>query len=341
MKDYLKMENDENKLTDYYLKTKKTNNLKTVWQTPSCLVVILPALLFFAVLIIHAIIEIPTFIAYKNGFYEVKKGPNLNYPRFNHIQATLNDGTVLIIGGEGKKNAKYNVQYYPELYNPIKNKFIKLEKTKCAYFNPDVYLDSDNRVIISEKSRCKNDFVFNKITKQFEELNGTVQKDKLKSLVNVDIITNPENNPAVIDKGRFVNKKKLEKRDFRILKDDGQVDLYVCDKGYGEKYEEKCKEVFFDDFTLFIRKRTQLKYSPVNAGISKISDNRWLFTGGSKTKNQIEVPQRYTQIIKPIPGDDFTPIRNFNSIIIKGVYLIDGTIKFLISWNQDPLKFSY
>ena len=50
---------------------------------------------------------------------------------------------------------------------------------------------------------------------------------------------------------------------------------------------------------------------------------------------------RYTQIIKPIPGDDFTPIRNFNSIIIKGVYLIDGTIKFLISWNQDPLKFSY
>ena len=29
---------------------------------------------------------------------------------------------------------------------------------------------------------CKNDFVFNKITKQFEELNGTVQKDKVQTL---------------------------------------------------------------------------------------------------------------------------------------------------------------
>lgn len=331
------MENDENKLTDYYLKTKKTNNLKTVWQTPSCLVVILPVLLFFAVLIIHAIIEIPTFIAYKNGFYEVKKGPNLNYPRYNHIQATLNDGTVLIIGGEGKKNAKYDVQYYPELYNPLKNKFIKLEKTKCAYFNPEVYLDSDNRVIISEKSRCKNDVVFNTITKQFEELSVTVQKDNLKSLVNVDIITNPENNPAVIDKERFVNKKKLEKRDFKILVTRPNYGLYVCDKGFGTKYQEKCKETFWiSDFWKMSRVKVKLRYSPVNAGVSEISSSaEWLFTGGSKTKNGIEEPQKYTQILRTLPSKAQV------SYIWKTLANLNEFWRWKITDFQDPLRFSY
>lgn len=332
------MENNENKLTDYYLKPNKTNTLKTVWQTPSCLAVILPIFLFFAVLIIHAIVEIPTFIAYKNGFYEVKKGPNLNYPRYNHVQATLNDGTVLIIGGEGKKNAKYDVQYYPELYNPIKNKFIKLEKTKCAYFNPEVYLYDYNRIIISEKSRCKNDFVFNKLTKQFVELNGTVKKDNLKSLVNVDIITNPENNPAVIDKGRFVNKKKLEKRDFKILVTRPDYGLYVCDKGFGARYQKKCKEAFFITNLGNIRwVEAKLKYSSVNAGVSEISSStEWLLTGGSKTRSGIEIPQKYTQIIKVLPEQKISSVIWNVVIWFRELWILITLFAF-----QDPLRFSY
>lgn len=288
-----------------------------------CLIlIILVILTYIAVAIWLYIDEVNSAIRGSVGI-ETKKGPNMHYARYDHSQATLDDGNVLVIGGVGD-----DVQHQPELYLAKKNKFIKLKKTECAYHSPEIFKDTKGRVIISE-STCKNDVAFNSETRTFENITESVKKD-----TKLDInskFQNKETTEIDIKKELGENRinqldaKELDERKLGIQAVDRPLILwnlpiektraveisknnlvnkrqfiFMCDKGEGIALQRRSQNlIIYVEDRAFMFSRIAFDYPILNAPITKIGEDKFLVTGGSTNKEiGKKIPHKYSQILQ-------------------------------------------
>ena len=244
----------------------------------------------------------------------IKTGPNMHYARYNHSQATLDDGNVLVIGGVGDK-----VQHQPELYIAKKNKFIKLKKTECAYHSPEIFKDTKGRVIISEDI-CKNVVAFNSETRTFENITDNIVKDtkldknskfsnKETTYVNINFVKKNDKNYEILKnilKSDY-NLKLEETRTVTLAVKGSNPPYYItlCDKGSGIVLQDNCKVV--NNWTFLKTRNNRLsssttiskfKYSILNSAMSKIDEDKYLITGGSASEQMgVDIPHKHTQIL--------------------------------------------
>lgn len=159
----------------------KTGRLKTVWQTPSCMIILGITVILFIAVLIGLIILYKRLINVVTNNIKVEKRANLNYPRYDHVQVKLDNGNIFIIGGYGKNE---KVQYQPELYLTKQNKFIKLAKTDCRYQNPKVLKNNIGNLLITEAT-CPKKMIFDIYTQNFSELK-TEENLNFKNIKNED-----------------------------------------------------------------------------------------------------------------------------------------------------------
>ncbi len=104
----------------YYIKRiknffdKRKNNEQNIDKAnkkkKGCLFKCCLSLIIFFVLLIAFLYKlndethfILSYIMARNEIITIKNGPNMHYARYNHSQATLDDGNVLVVGGVGDK----------------------------------------------------------------------------------------------------------------------------------------------------------------------------------------------------------------------------------------------
>lgn len=244
----------------------------------------------------------------------IKTGPNMHYARYNHSQATLDDGNVLVIGGVGEK-----VQHQPELYIAKKNKFVKLKKTECAYHSPEIFKDTKGRVIISEDT-CKNNVAFNSETRTFENITEIVKKDteldknskfsnKETTYVNINFVKKNNKNYEILKRTleSDYNLKPEETRTVTLAVNGSNPPHYItlCDKGSGFALQDNCKVINNWSFSKTRNNSLSLnitipkfKYSILNSAMSKIGEDKYLITGGSTSEQiGVDIPHKHTQIL--------------------------------------------
>ena len=161
----------------------KTGRLKTVWQTPSCMIILGITVILFIAVLIGLIILYKRLINVVTNNIKVEKRANLNYPRYDHVQVKLDNGNIFIIGGYGKNE---KVQYQPELYLTKQNKFIKLAKTDCRYQNPKVLKNNIGNLLITETT-CPKKLIFDIYTQQFNEAK-TEKVENFKDIKDEDVL---------------------------------------------------------------------------------------------------------------------------------------------------------
>lgn len=262
-----------------------------------------------------------TYIGYKrlelfiHHNISVIQGPDMNYPRRNHSQFELPNGNVLIMGGNGNNS---DVQNIPEMYISSKNKFIKLKKTNCKYYHPKIFKDSHERIIISEKTYCMHDIIFNIYSHNFEKSNETtamnvndflflknsIYNKKLKDINTVNnknyLSNTPFQNKQLSDIYKFAKvlySKNVD--DLKVINLSKSKYLFLCDKSIDAYFQEDCKYPFIlEKYNIIYPANIKLKYSPVDSQISKIGFNKWILTGGcTETNTQTKSAHKHTQIL--------------------------------------------
>jgi len=103
--------------------------------------------LAFIVLILICVIASVVFNANKPKYNVFVRTPNLNIARVRHTATLLNDGRVLIVGGDPEidKNALRTA----EVYDPVQNKFILLpNRTNIDHSGSKAFLLKNGQVVI-------------------------------------------------------------------------------------------------------------------------------------------------------------------------------------------------
>ena len=103
--------------------------------------------LAFIVLILICVIAFVVFNANKPKYNVFVRTPNLNIARVRHTATLLNDGRVLIVGGDPEidKNALRTA----EVYDPVQNKFILLpNRTNIDHSGSKAFLLKNGQVVI-------------------------------------------------------------------------------------------------------------------------------------------------------------------------------------------------
>lgn len=273
----------------------KTGRLKTVWQTPSCMIILGITVILFIAVLIGLIILYKRLINVVTNNIKVEKRANLNYPRYDHVQVKLDNGNIFIIGGYGKNE---KVQYQPELYLTKQNKFIKLAKTDCRYQNPKVLMNNIGNLLITEAT-CPKNLIFDIYTQQFSEVKKN-ESSYFKDIKNddelFDLKKNKNSEMEII--ASDYNSKNFE--GLKAIKFTERYVILMCDKFPDKDFQNSCIKSWGFDLKnsghfFWI---PEFKYSPINGKITKIDDAKFILIGGSHYNSKGEnVPHNHSQII--------------------------------------------
>lgn len=273
----------------------KTGRLKTVWQTPSCMIILGITVILFIAVLIGLIILYKRLINVVTNNIKVEKRANLNYPRYDHVQVKLDNGNIFIIGGYGKNE---KVQYQPELYLTKQNKFIKLAKTDCRYQNPKVLKNNIGNLLITEAT-CPKKMIFDIYTQNFSELK-TEENLNFKNIKNEDELFDLKKNKNIEMEtiASDYNSKNFE--GLKAIKFTERYIILMCDKFQDKDFQNACIESWGFDLKnsghFFLIPK--FKYSPINGKITKIADGKFILIGGSYYNKKAEsVPHKHSQLI--------------------------------------------
>lgn len=274
----------------------KTGRLKTVWQTPSCMIMLVIAIILLIIIFIGINFTYNCVIKMLTNNVKVKRGSNLNYPRYDHVQVKLDNGNIFIIGGYGKNE---KVQYYPEIYLNKHNKFVKLGKTDCRYQNPKVLKNNIGNLLITETT-CPKKLIFDIYTQQFNEAK-TEKVENFKDIKDEDVLLdlnefkNTEMNVLIRSEYNSINFEG-----FKAIKLSDRFYIFMCDNFLDIDFQKACyQSLGFDKkngghFFLI----PKFKYSPINGKITKIADGKFILIGGSYYNKKAEsVPHKHSQLI--------------------------------------------
>lgn len=273
----------------------KTGRLKTVWQTPSCMIILGITVILFIAVLIGLIILYKRLINVVTNNIKVEKRANLNYPRYDHVQVKLDNGNIFIIGGYGKNE---KVQYQPELYLTKQNKFIKLAKTDCRYQNPKVLKNNIGNLLITETT-CPKKLIFDIYTQQFNEAK-TEKVENFKDIKDEDVLFDLKKNKNIEMEtiASDYNSKNFE--GLKAIKFTERYIILMCDKFQDKDFQNACIESWGFDLKnsgLFFL-IPKFKYSPINGKITKIADGKFILIGGSYYNKKAEsVPHKHSQLI--------------------------------------------
>lgn len=269
----------------------KTGRLKTVWQTPSCMIMLVIAIILLIIIFIGINFTYNCVIKMLTNNVKVKRGSNLNYPRYDHVQVKLDNGNIFIIGGYGKNE---KVQYYPK-----HNKFVKLGKTDCRYQNPKVLKNNIGNLLITETT-CPKKLIFDIYTQQFNEAK-TEKVENFKDIKDEDVLfdlnefKNTEMNVLIRSEYNSINFEG-----FKAIKLSDRFYIFMCDNFLDIDFQKACyQSLGFDKkngghFFLI----PKFKYSPINGKITKIADGKFILIGGSYYNKKAEsVPHKHSQLI--------------------------------------------
>lgn len=273
----------------------KTGRLKTVWQTPSCMIILSITVILFIAVLIGLIILYKRLINVVTNNIKVEKRANLNYPRYDHVQVKLDNGNIFIIGGYGKNE---KVQYQPELYLTKQNKFIKLAKTDCRYQNPKVLKNNIGNLLITETT-CPKKLIFDIYTQQFNEAK-TEKVENFKDIKDEDVLFDLKKNKNIEMEtiASDYNSKNFE--GLKAIKFTERYIILMCDKFQDKDFQNACIESWGFDLKnsghFFLIPK--FKYSPINGKITKIADGKFILIGGSYYNKKAEsVPHKHSQLI--------------------------------------------
>ena len=273
----------------------KTGRLKTVWQTPSCMIILGITVILFIAVLIGLIILYKRLINVVTNNIKVEKRANLNYPRYDHVQVKLDNGNIFIIGGYGKNE---KVQYQPELYLTKQNKFIKLAKTDCRYQNPKVLKNNIGNLLITETT-CPKKLIFDIYTQQFNEAK-TEKVENFKDIKDEDVLFDLKKNKNMEMEtiASDYNSKNFE--GLKAIKFTERYIILMCDKFQDKDFQNACIESWGFDLKnsghFFLIPK--FKYSPINGKITKIADGKFILIGGSYYNKKAEsVPHKHSQLI--------------------------------------------
>lgn len=273
----------------------KTGRLKTVWQTPSCMIILGITVILFIAVLIGLIILYKRLINVVTNNIKVEKRANLNYPRYDHVQVKLDNGNIFIIGGYGKNE---KVQYQPELYLTKQNKFIKLAKTDCRYQNPKVLKNNIGNLLITETT-CPKKLIFDIYTQQFNEAK-TEKVENFKDIKDEDVLFDLKKNKNIEMEtiASDYNSKNFE--GLKAIKFTERYIILMCDKFQDKDFQNACIESWGFDLKnsghFFLIPK--FKYSPINGKITKIADGKFILIGGSYYNKKAEsVPHKHSQLI--------------------------------------------
>lgn len=273
----------------------KTGRLKTVWQTPSCMIILGITVILFIAVLIGLIILYKRLINVVTNNIKVEKRANLNYPRYDHVQVKLDNGNIFIIGGYGKNE---KVQYQPELYLTKQNKFIKLAKTDCRYQNPKVLKNNIGNLLITETT-CPKKLIFDIYTQQFNEAK-TEKVENFKDIKDEDVLFDLKKNKNIEMEtiASDYNSKNFE--GLKAIKFTERYIILMCDKFQDKDFQNACIESWGFDLKnsghFFLIPK--FKYSPINGKITKIADGKFILIGGSYYNKKAEsVPHKNSQLI--------------------------------------------
>lgn len=273
----------------------KTGMLKTVWQTPSCMIILGITVILFIAVLIGLIILYKRLINVVTNNIKVEKRANLNYPRYDHVQVKLDNGNIFIIGGYGKNE---KVQYQPELYLTKQNKFIKLAKTDCRYQNPKVLKNNIGNLLITEAT-CPKKLIFDIYTQQFNEAK-TEKVENFKDIKDEDVLFDLKKNKNIEMEtiASDYNSKNFE--GLKAIKFTERYIILMCDKFQDKDFQNACIESWGFDLKnsghFFLIPK--FKYSPINGKITKIADGKFILIGGSYYNKKAEsVPHKHSQLI--------------------------------------------
>lgn len=273
----------------------KTGRLKTVWQTPSCMIMLVIAIILLIIIFIGINFTYNCVIKMLTNNVNVKRGSNLNYPRYDHVQVKLDNGNIFIIGGYGKNE---KVQYYPEIYLNKHNKFVKLGKTDCRYQNPKVLKNNIGNLLITETT-CPKKLIFDIYTQNFSELK-TEENLNFKNIKNEDELFDLKKNKNIEMEtiASDYNSKNFE--GLKAIKFTERYIILMCDKFQDKDFQNACIESWGFDLKngghFFLIPK--FKYSPINGKITKIADGKFILIGGSYYNKKAEsVPHKHSQLI--------------------------------------------
>lgn len=273
----------------------KTGRLKTVWQTPSCMIILGITVILFIAVLIGLIILYKRLINVVTNNIKVEKRANLNYPRYDHVQVKLDNGNIFIIGGYGKNE---KVQYQSELYLTKQNKFIKLAKTDCRYQNPKVLKNNIGNLLITETT-CPKKLIFDIYTQQFNEAK-TEKVENFKDIKDEDVLFDLKKNKNIEMEtiASDYNSKNFE--GLKAIKFTERYIILMCDKFQDKDFQNACIESWGFDLKnsghFFLIPK--FKYSPINGKITKIADGKFILIGGSYYNKKAEsVPHKHSQLI--------------------------------------------
>lgn len=273
----------------------KTGRLKTVWQTPSCMIILGITVILFIAVLIGLIILYKRLINVVTNNIKVEKRANLNYPRYDHVQVKLDNGNIFIIGGYGKNE---KVQYYPEIYLNKHNKFVKLGKTDCRYQNPKVLKNNIGNLLITETT-CPKKLIFDIYTQQFNEAK-TEKVENFKDIKDEDVLFDLKKNKNIEMEtiASDYNSKNFE--GLKAIKFTERYIILMCDKFQDKDFQNACIESWGFDLKnsghFFLIPK--FKYSPINGKITKIADGKFILIGGSYYNKKAEsVPHKHSQLI--------------------------------------------
>lgn len=273
----------------------KTGRLKTVWQTPSCMIILGITVILFIAVLIGLIILYKRLINVVTNNIKVEKRANLNYPRYDHVQVKLDNGNIFIIGGYGKNE---KVQYHPEIYLNKHNKFVKLGKTDCRYQNPKVLKNNIGNLLITETT-CPKKLIFDIYTQQFNEAK-TEKVENFKDIKDEDVLFDLKKNKNIEMEtiASDYNSKNFE--GLKAIKFTERYIILMCDKFQDKDFQNACIESWGFDLKnsghFFLIPK--FKYSPINGKITKIADGKFILIGGSYYNKKAEsVPHKHSQLI--------------------------------------------
>lgn len=273
----------------------KTGRLKTVWQTPSCMIILGITVILFIAVLIGLIILYKRLINVVTNNIKVEKRANLNYPRYDHVQVKLDNGNIFIIGGYGKNE---KVQYQPELYLTKQNKFIKLAKTDCRYQNPKVLKNNIGNLLITETT-CPKKLIFDIYTQQFNEAK-TEKVENFKDIKDEDVLFDLKKNKNIEMETIAYDYNSKNFEGLKAIKFTERYIILMCDKFQDKDFQNACIESWGFDLKnsghFFLIPK--FKYSPINGKITKIADGKFILIGGSYYNKKAEsVPHKHSQLI--------------------------------------------
>jgi hypothetical protein len=245
------------------------------------------------IIVVSFILKINNINILKNkslGYF--KKIPYMNYTRMGHSAVLLQDGNILITGGNSTAKNK------AEIYNYLNNKFIKINKTNYPHYKHYSFLLPGGNALIVDRNSIE---LFNTADNSFRCLNNLPEtKNYLATTFFSAVLTN--NNRVLLNfdgniqlydlnKNKFINTTKLltPRKGASLIKlKDGRV-LIVGGESIDNKhtlikqteiYNPKYNKIVYASNTLVPRLKPLLTI---------LNDGKVLIIGGDINKKTAEI----------------------------------------------------